>query len=102
MDGIKVVAHLVQCSVDLLVCTDLDTERLRFADIETCRTSLPALIREFQSFSTAGDVVMGRCHFQLNRTPQRDIAGPNKPSASREPRSPLPRLHRGNLALHPT
>ena len=91
MDGIKVVAHLVRCAADLLMCTDFDTERLRYADVETCRTSLPALIREFQSLSTPGDVVMGRRHFQFNRTPQPEVSGPYKPSASRELRKP-PRL----------
>ena len=69
MDGIRVVAHLVRCAADLLVCTDLDTDHLRFADVEACRSKLPALIREFESVSTAGDVVMGRCRFQLDRTP---------------------------------
>jgi hypothetical protein len=69
MDGIRVVAHLVQCAADLLVCTHLDTDHLRFVDAEACRRKLPILIREFESVSTTGEVVMGRCRFQLDRTP---------------------------------
>ena len=69
MDGIRVVAELVRCAADFLVCTHFDTDHLRFADAEACRRKLPTLIREFESVSTAGDVVMGRCRFQLDRTP---------------------------------
>jgi hypothetical protein len=69
MDGIKVVLHLVRCAADLLVCIDLDTEHLRFADAEACRSRLPALISVLQSVTAAGDVVMGRCRFQVDRTP---------------------------------
>jgi hypothetical protein len=69
MDGIRVVADLVRCAADFLVCTHFDTDHLRFADAEACSRKLPALIREFESVSTAGDVVMGRCRFQLDRTP---------------------------------
>ena len=88
MDGIKVVAHLVRCAADLLMCTDFDTERLRYADVETCRTSLPALIREFQSLSTPGDVVMGRCHF--SSTEHRSQRFPD----------PTSRAHHANSASH--
>jgi hypothetical protein len=69
MDGIRVVADLVQCAADLLVCTHFDTDQLRFVDVEACRRKLPTLIREFESMSTTGDVVMGRCRFQLDRMP---------------------------------
>ena len=69
MDGIKVVADIVRCAADFLVCTHFDTDHLRFADAEACRRTLPTLIGEFESVTTAGDVVMGRCRFQLDRTP---------------------------------
>ena len=69
MDGIRVVAELVRCAADFLVCTHFDTDHLRFADAEACRRELPTLIGQFESVSTAGEVVMGRCRFQLDRTP---------------------------------
>lgn len=80
MSGIRVVAHVVRCAADLLLCNDLDTEHLRFADAEECRGRLPAIISEFQRVSVAGDVVMGRCRFQLERPPA--------PVASPAPQAP--------------
>ena len=69
MSGIRVVAHVVRCAADLLLCNDIDTDALRFADAEACRSSLPAIIGDFQRVSAPGEVVMGRCRFQLDRAP---------------------------------
>jgi hypothetical protein len=69
MSGIRVVAHLVRCAADLLLCNDIDTEHLRFADAEECRNRLPVIVGEFQRVSVPGDVVMGRCRFLLERPP---------------------------------
>ena len=75
MSGIIVVAALVRCAADLLLCDDLDTAHLRFADAEACRTRLPAIISEFRRAGAADEVVMGRCRFQASR-PTATTAGP--------------------------
>lgn len=69
MSGIKIVAALVRCSADLLLCNDIDTSALHFTDVVECTSRLPALIEEMQRVSAKGTVVMGRCRFQLDRTP---------------------------------
>jgi hypothetical protein len=69
MSGITIVAALVRCSADLLLCNDIDTSALHFADVAECTSRLPALIDEMQRVSAKDAVVMGRCRFQLDRTP---------------------------------
>src|SRR5262245_34799873 len=69
MSGIKIVAALVRCSADLLLCNDIDTSALHFADVAECTSRLPALIEELQRGGTKGTVVMGRCRFQLDQAP---------------------------------
>ena len=41
MDGIRVVADLVRCAADFLVCTHFNTDHLRFADAEPAAGSCP-------------------------------------------------------------
>jgi len=67
MTGIKVVAALVRCAADLLLCDDIGTDHLRFTDAEACRNALPAIISEFRR--APDEVVMGRCRFQADRAP---------------------------------
>jgi hypothetical protein len=69
MAGIKVVAALVRCAADLLICDDIDTARLRFTDAENCRNALPAIISELQQVGAPGQVVMGRCRFMTDSGP---------------------------------
>jgi len=69
MAGIKVVAALVRCAADLLICDDIDTNRLRFADAENCRNVLPAIIGELQRRGAPDEVVMGRCRFMTDSGP---------------------------------
>jgi hypothetical protein len=69
MAGIKVVAALVRCAADLLICDDIDTNRLRFTDAENCRNALPAIISELQRSGPRDEVVMGRCRFMVDNTP---------------------------------
>ena len=61
MAGIKVVVALVRCAADLLLCDDIDTDHLRFADAEECRNKLPAIISEHRRTGAPDQVVMGRC-----------------------------------------
>ena len=68
MEGIKVVAALMRCAADLLLCDDIHTDHLRFVYAEECRNALPAIISEFQRASAPGQVVMGRCRFLAGRT----------------------------------
>jgi hypothetical protein len=75
MAGIKVVAALVRCAADLLICNDIDTDRLRFTDAEDCRNALPAIISELQRRGTPEQVVMGRCRFMADSGPA-PTAGP--------------------------
>ena len=67
MAGIKVVAALVRCAADLLICDDIDTDHLRFTDAEQCRNALPAIISQFRSAGAPDEVVMGRCRFVADR-----------------------------------
>ena len=69
MAGIKVVAALVRCAADLLICDDIDTDHLRFLGSEECRSALPAIISEFRRAGAPDEVVMGRCRFLADRTP---------------------------------
>jgi hypothetical protein len=73
MAGIKVVAALVRCAADLLLCDDIDTDHLRFSDAEECRNKLPAIISELRR--APDEVVMGRCRFLAHRTPETTGAG---------------------------
>ena len=72
MDAILVVAFLVRCGQNLLICDDLYTEDLRFASMEHCRHELPLLIDEAD---TAASVVMGKCRYLLIE--------PDRPSTAR-------------------
>jgi hypothetical protein len=69
MAGIKVVVALVRCAADLLLCDDVDTDHLRFADAEECRNKLPAIISEHRRAGAPDQMVMGRCRFMADRTP---------------------------------
>jgi hypothetical protein len=69
MAGIKVVAALVRCAADLLICDDIDTNRLRFTDAENCRNALPAIVSELQRRGAPDQVVMGRCRFMTDNGP---------------------------------
>jgi hypothetical protein len=81
MAGIKVVAALVRCAADLLICDDIDTARLRFTDAENCRNALPAIIGELQRRGAPDQVVMGRCRFMTDSgpAPTTDHAHRDKP-----------------------
>lgn len=81
MAGIKVVAALVRCAADLLICDDIDTARLRFIDAENCRNALPAIIGELQRRGARDEVVMGRCRFMTDNgpAPTADVAHRDKP-----------------------
>jgi hypothetical protein len=67
MDGVQIVAFIVRCSADLLICHDVDTESLRFHDIEDCRTRLPAIVRTIGERTGPTRVVMGKCRFVLKK-----------------------------------
>jgi hypothetical protein len=69
MTGIKVVAALVRCAADLLLCDDIDTDHLRFTDAEECRNQLPAIISQYRRAGAPDEVVMGRCRFLAARAP---------------------------------
>lgn len=72
MPGVKIVAVLVRCAETLLLCDNIDSERLRFSDIEDCTARLPALIREAQAAAEdTRTVVMGRCRWLLEEPGQR-------------------------------
>jgi len=75
MDGIVVVAFLVGCASNLLICQDLPTRSDRFADIAACRTALPALLREHERQESAPPVVMGKCRLMIR--PEPSIVPPN-------------------------
>jgi hypothetical protein len=69
MPGIKVVAFLVLCAENLLICDDLPSEHLHFADAADCRAQLPAILHQAQDEAGSDMVVMGRCRFIADRTP---------------------------------
>ena len=74
MHGIKIVTVLVQCTRSLLLCEDVGTEALHFADIEACTTRLPAIIADTQRAAGTERLVMGRCRFHVERSRRPDAA----------------------------
>lgn len=62
MSGLHVVAFMVRCAQNLLICDDLYTGHLQFASVEQCRSELPQLIEEAD---TPQSVVMGKCRYLL-------------------------------------
>ena len=67
VSGILVVVFLVSCSESLLVCKELATEHMTFADIEDCNAQLPRLLRASRA-QEKDRVVMGRCRYVLVET----------------------------------
>ena len=74
MHAIKVVAAVVQCTRSLLLCEDVGSEALHFADIEACTTRLPAIIADTQRAAGPERLVMGRCRFRLERNRPADAS----------------------------
>jgi hypothetical protein len=70
MEGIKIVAVLVKCTQSLLICEDIDTSAVRFADIEHCTQGLPQLIAAARQEAGTSWVVMGKCRFRLDTDPE--------------------------------
>lgn len=64
-----VVVHLVRCSQSLLLCDDIPTDALRFADPPACEAALPGLIAEHSGRDSAMPVVMGRCRIMIPSPP---------------------------------
>ena len=69
MGGIVAVAFVVGCMSNLLICEDLPALPEQFADIETCRAALPALLRHHEGQESGLPVVMGRCHLIIRPAP---------------------------------
>jgi len=69
MDGIMAVAFLVGCGSNLLICQDLPALPDRFADMEACRSALPALARRHAKQENGPPVVMGKCHLIIRPEP---------------------------------
>jgi hypothetical protein len=70
MTGILVVAFLVHCGQSLLLCEDIDTRDLAFADMGECREQLGGLVAEEQQRKGAARVVMGKCRYLLVDPPR--------------------------------
>lgn len=68
MDGVQVMAFVVRCVGDLLLCHTVDVQ-LDFRDIEDCRSRLPAIIRVVGKSTRKGEVVLGKCRFVLKPPP---------------------------------
>jgi hypothetical protein len=69
MEGIMAVAFLVGCTSSLLICEDLPAHPDRFADMEACRTALPALIRVHEGQESGLPVVLGKCRPMIRPAP---------------------------------
>lgn len=69
MDGIVAVAFLVGCASNLLMCEDLPAPPGWFADMQACRTALPALIRDHDRQESGLPVVMGKCRLMIRPGP---------------------------------
>ena len=65
MEGILAVAFLVGCGADLLLCQDLPGRPDRFADMETCRAALPALLHQHKAQASGLPVLMGACRLMI-------------------------------------
>jgi hypothetical protein len=81
MDGVQIFAFLVRCSANLLICQEVDTESLRFHDIEDCRTRLPAIVHTIGERTERTRVVMGKCRFVLKKRPE-PVSRRHRPATS--------------------
>jgi hypothetical protein len=85
MSDILVVALVVSCGHQMLVCEDLDTNSLSFKHMEQCRTGLEQLVSDYQQRAEPTRKVMGRCHYLLVEPPRthrrvlRQTAGADRP-----------------------
>jgi hypothetical protein len=86
MAELAAVVFLVRCTSDLLLCQDVDTARLQFADIEQCRDQLPGVVRQLKRDSS---VLMGSCRLALDRSPVRSPVIAESPGGSRRSLSML-------------
>ena len=82
MPDIKVVVFLVRCSQSLLICDDVNTEHLSFADMPACIAEIPGLIETAKRASLANHVFMGRCHYLVNASHRRPWTGKTVESTS--------------------
>ena len=64
MSGITVLVFLVHCTVDVLVCETVPTDRMRYASMETCRSELTRLLTDKRK-AKGTDVWMGKCVYRL-------------------------------------
>jgi hypothetical protein len=67
MSDIVVVAFVVSCSHQLLICEDINTRSQSFKDMDECRTSLVQLVSEHQRQEGPMQTVLGRCHYLLDK-----------------------------------
>lgn len=88
MSGIPIVVFLVHCNQSLLLCNDIDTRHLAFADIAVCRAALTRIVEDYQRRLGDRPVVMGKCQYRLlEPAPDRAIA--KRPKGRRQPRQDM-------------
>ena len=100
MSGIFVVAFLVHCGPDLLLCDTIDTRALRFRDMGACQARIDDLIVEQRRSAGAPGVVMGKCRYLLV-DPPRAAKVARAPEPGRAPSQALPVVARNPDASDP-
>lgn len=63
---VRVVLFLVRCSQSLLICDDISTEHLRFADMDECTEQRLRHIQAAQK-QFPNEVVMGKCRYLVGK-----------------------------------
>jgi hypothetical protein len=64
MEGITIVIFLVRCAANLLICDTVQTEHLRYVEMETCRAEASRLVARRQ-IPAGPEVWMAKCRYQL-------------------------------------
>ena len=91
MPDIKVVVFIVRCAQSLLICDDIDTEQISFADMPACLAEMPILIEAAKRASLSNHVFMGRCHYRVHSSHRKPRSGTTVESAWAGELSEVPR-----------
>jgi len=65
MPSIFVVAFVVSCNQQLLLCHDIDTRRPVFDDMAGCQCELSQIVSRYQKHASVTRMVFGKCRYML-------------------------------------
>jgi hypothetical protein len=68
LGGIFIVAFIVSCDLQYLICEELNLSTQSFKDMEECHLVLSQIVSEQQQRLGTMRIVFGRCHYLMNET----------------------------------